>query len=92
MRRTIAAGLLGLACLGAVAGCSNKVSKEDFTKELTNNGIDPTLASCITDDLAANGFEFRKYGDLTANDQTLITNATTTCMSEQLGVDIPTTP
>lgn len=84
MRRFIAGALLGVATLGVAAGCSNKVTKEDFTKELTDQGIDPELASCITDDLQANGFEFRKYGELSADEQTLITNATTTCITEGL--------
>jgi len=88
MRRLMAGVLLGAASLGVVAGCSNSMTKDEFAKELSNElsaqGLDPALGTCIADELAAKGFEFRKFGELTATEQEQVTEATTTCVTEGL--------
>ncbi|MCB1250535.1 MAG: hypothetical protein R2699_05395 [Acidimicrobiales bacterium] len=88
MRRVIAGVVLTLSVAGVAAGCSNTLTKEDFAKELTSQGIDSALATCITDELAAKGFNFRKYGDLSAEEEAQITDATVSCASSAAGIDL----
>jgi hypothetical protein len=73
-----AAGI-GLASL--TAACSNSVSKEDFKKELDDAGLGASAdTQCLVDKLAASGFQFRKYGDPTPDEQQQITDAATKCV------------
>lgn len=88
MRRMMAGVLLAVTALGVAAGCSNTLSKEDFAKELTSQGVDAALATCITDELATKGFNFRKYGDLSAEEEAQITEATVSCASSAAGIDL----
>jgi hypothetical protein len=92
MRRiglVIVAGVIGL---GAVS-CSNSMSKADFKAELDKAGVGGTVdTQCIVDKLEAKGFKFRKYGELSSDDQTKITEATTECVTASLGGSIPSVP
>lgn len=80
-------GAIGLSAMS----CSNTVTKADFKKELDAQGL-PVDTQCLVDKLEAKGFKFRKYGELSADDQTKITEATTECITGTLGsITVPTT-
>ena len=84
--RTAAFGAAGLAVL-ATAGCSNKLSAADFQKELTNNGVPANTAQCVTNELQAKNFNFRKYGELSAQETQQITDAATACALKEAGLN-----
>lgn len=80
MRRAGLLMLAGAMGLGAVA-CSNSVSKADFKAELDKQGLPSAVdTQCLVDKLEAKGFQFRKYGELSADDQAKITDATKECI------------
>lgn len=83
-------GVAGLAV--AAAGCSNSMSQADFEKELTNNGVPPTLASCVTNELGSQGFKFRKYGDLSAEENQQLIEASTKCALSEAGLPSGSVP
>lgn len=95
--------LMGLAAAVAatgslvLAGCSNNVSKADFKAELTKNGVPESYAGCVTDSLEKQGFSFKKYGDLSAEDNAKIQAATSECINKAAsdiigGASIPSIP
>jgi hypothetical protein len=97
IRRRFGAAVLASAGLAVAAvGCSNSLSAADFEKELTSNGVSQSLASCVTTELQAKGFKFRKYGELSAEENQQIVEASTKCALKDSGLDpgavtVPTT-
>ena len=78
-----------------LTACSNTVSKADFKKELDDAGLGGTVdTQCLVDGLETKGFKFRKYdvGGLSADENKMIADVTTDCISKKLGVSIPSTP
>jgi hypothetical protein len=86
----VLAGFIGLGSIAATS-CSNSVSKADFKKELdAQPGIAGTVdTQCLVDKLEASGFQFRKYGDLTADENSKLTTAVQQCVAAG-GVTTPT--
>lgn len=91
MRRIIAAGLVAAALVVGAVGCSNSVSQEEFTKELVDSGIPQDLAQCVTDGLAAKGFQFRKFGELSAEEEAQVTDVSAECALKGTGLTVPST-
>jgi hypothetical protein len=77
--------MLGIVAVAGF-GCSNTVSKADFKAELDKAGIGSSAdTQCIVDKMEAKGFTFKKYGEVSSDDQRIITEATTECIK----IDIP---
>lgn len=73
----------------AVVSCSNSVSKDEFKKELDDAGVGSTVdTQCLVDKLDEAGFEFKKYGEISNDDESKITDATVECVS----IDLPELP
>lgn len=91
MRKVMGAVMGALLIGGLAAGCSNAMTKEDFKKELQSQaaGLPTEYTDCIVDNLDKQGFAFRKYGELSADENAKITKATEECVSTVIGT--PTT-
>ena len=75
----VVAGAIGFGTM--TLSCSNSMSKADFKKQLDDQGLGSQAdTQCLVDKLEASGFQFRKYGDLSADDQTKITQAVSQCI------------
>lgn len=93
MGRRLRAAVAGAAGLAVVAaGCSNSLSASEFEKELTSNGVSQQLASCVTNELQAKGFKFRKYGELSAEENQQIVEASTSCALKEAGLPSGSVP
>jgi hypothetical protein len=76
----IAAGAIGFGSL--TMSCSHSVTKADFKAELDKEGLGSSAdTQCLVDKLESSGFQFRDRGDLSADDQTKITDAVSQCAS-----------
>lgn len=92
MRRVGLAAAAVLAIGMGVTSCSNTVSKADFKAELDKQGVGTAVnTQCLVDKLEAKGFKFKKYGELSTDDQTKITEATTECITGG-SITIPSVP
>ncbi len=60
---------------------SEAMTPQAFEDELVAQGLPGPLASCIVDALEAEAFDFRTFGDLTAAEEAIISEATTACVS-----------
>src|SRR5262245_24782781 len=88
VRKIVCLAMLGLVAVVGI-GCSNTVSKADFKKELDDAGLGGTVdTQCLVDKMEAKGFQFKRYGDLSGNDNQIVTEATKECIT----VSIPSVP
>lgn len=88
--RRLGLALAAVALSLGAASCSNTVSKGDFKAELDKQGLPASISTqCLVDKLEAKGFKFKKYGELSADDQQKITEATTECLTAG-GLTVPT--
>jgi len=87
--RRISLVMMAVAIGFGAVSCSNSVTKADFKAELDKAGLPAAVnTQCLVDKLEAKGFTFKKYGELGADDQTKIAEATKECFS--MGALTPT--
>lgn len=67
------------------------VTMEEFRAELIEAGMTATDADCIVNELAARGFEVRRYEELTEEDTKVITDVAVDCALKGAGLSDFTT-